>query len=606
MTRHRSLGASVLALAIAVAGLVPAPSVLADSDPVAERASITYRLDRARQRIEASGSFRFTNRIPVQRVGNRVRRIYLERWGPIAISADATNLRVRPRSVKVQRIPTGGPFDNLVFSFPRIFNGQSVSFTATWRVPGRAGASTTGTFVSDPYSHFCWTGQPVDTGPIALVVPRDLEVVNQGSAVREGRTGNQRRLTARGRDLATFYVCTDVYDPSLLVRRDLTSPRGHAVTVEGLPGHDAWLDATSTSIAEALAGVEAVVGAPLPGDEPIKVREVPSGALQGYAGDFDPRSGVVRVGDDGASVALLSHELSHAWFNGDTLNDNWLWEGLAEWASRETIGVPCDAPVERPFGGRPDLGDWKLLQAGSASFEDQAMVQWQYQAACAIQGQVSMAIGRDRMQQAIAVLLAGDSPYDLLPTSGTGDTPTSDPASTDGPSASPEPRHLPPGGLPPGPPSPSPAASDAPTPALTSATRSSKRRTKPVDWRQWLDIVDEVGLVPAGVADLTFAEDLLVETGVIRRRAVRGRADARAAYRDLQALAPAGVTPVVVRRALDGWDFEVATREMRLARQVAGRVSAAVAASPEMASLWADYEAASSRGALRRLRDRLP
>ena len=95
-----------------------------------------------------------------------------------------------------------------------------------------------------------------------------------------------------------------------------------------------------------------------------------------------------------------------------------------------------------------------------------------------------------------------------------------------------------------------------------------------MDWRQWLDVVDEAGLVPAGVADLTFAEDLLVDTGVVKQGAVRGRADARAAFHELQALAPSGVTPVVVRRALDTWDFDVATREMRLARQIAERLAA--------------------------------
>ncbi len=601
MARHRSLITAGLTLVLAVSGLASTSSAtLADSDPVAERAQITYRLDRARQRVQARGSFRFTNRIPVQRVGNRVRRTYLERWGPIAISADATNLRVRPRSVKVQRIPTGGPFDNLVFSFPRIFNGGSVSFTATWNEPGREGASTAGTVVSAPYSHFCWVGQPVDSGPISLVVPRDLEVVNQGSPVRQSRSGGQRRLTARG-DLAAFYVCTDVYDPSLLVRRDLVSPLGHAATVEGLPGHDAWLDATSQSVAEALAGVEMVVGAVLPGRDPIKVREVPSSALQGYGGDFDPRTGVVRVGEQGASVALLAHELSHAWFNADTLNDNWLWEGFAEWASREVVGAPCDQPVELPFGGRPDLDDWLVLQTSSASFEDQAMVQWQYAAACAIQGRVSAAIGRERMQRAIEVLVSGESPYDLLPDV---PGPTTTPTAT--PSASPEPLRLPPGGVPPTATPAVPSASPRAQTTDRSATRSSKRRTRPVDWRQWLDIVDEVGLAPAGIEDLTFAEDLLVETGVIRRRAVRGRADARAAFRELQALAPAGVTPVVVRRALDAWDFDVATRETRLARQVAERIGTASTDPAELASLWAAYEAASSRQALQRLRDRLP
>ncbi len=598
-----------LVVAIGVLG-IGAGAARADADPVAERASITYRLDRAKGRVTAKGSFRFTNRIPVQRVGNRVRRTYLDRWGPIAIAADARGLRVRPRSVKVQRIPTGGPFDNLVFSFPRIFNGDSVSFTLSWYVPGRG--ATAGTVVTDAYSRFCWTGQPVDTGPMTLVVPRGLEVVTQGSAVRTSRKGRERHLTARG-DLAAFYACTDVYDPSLLVRRDLVSPRGHAVSVEGLPGHDAWLDATSRSIAQALAGVEGVVGAPLPGDDPIRVRQVPSTALQGYAGDFDPRSGVIRLGDEGASVALLSHELSHAWFNTATVADNWLWEGLAEWTSRETIGLPCDEAVEQPFGGRADLGDWKVLQSANASFEDQQVVQWQYLAACAIQGQVSAAIGSERMRGVIALLLTGDSPYDLLPGQ-TGD-PSSEssgvPATPDPALAAPTPRHVPPGGAPPDPTrtappgTPGPAPSTTPAPDGFSATRSSKRRTRSVDWRQWLDIVDEAGLVPSGVTDLTFAEDLLVSTGVIRRRAVRDRAEARAAFHELRALAPAGITPALVRRALDRWEFDDALRDMRLATRIANRLTA-LPATVERSALWSAYERATSRTTLERLRARLP
>ncbi len=141
--------------------------------------------------------------------------------------------------------------------------------------------------------------------------------------------------------------------------------------------------------------------------------------------------------------------------------------------------------------------------------------------------------------------------------------------------------------------------------AAVSTTGSSKRRTRPVDWRQWLDIVDEVGLVPAGVADLTFAEDLLVRTGVIRRAAVEGRDEARAAFHGLQALAPAGVTPALVRRDLDRWEFEAADRDGRLARQVATRI-AALPQGTGQATAWAAYEAATTRAALQTLRDSLP
>jgi hypothetical protein len=116
--------------------------------------------------------------------------------------------------------------------------------------------------------------------------------------------------------------------------------------------------------------------------------------------------------------------------------------------------------------------------------------------------------------------------------------------------------------------------------------------------------VDEAGLVPAGVSDLTFAEDLLVATGVIRRRAVRDRAEARAAFHALRALAPTGVTPAVVRRAMDRWEFDDAARDMRLASGIATRIAALP--PTEAAAWWADYEAARSRTALQRLRDRLP
>lgn len=614
MAARRAPLVLLVALLVALGAPMVGPGVaLADKDPVAERTAITYRLDRQRGRVAARASVRFTNRIPTQRVGNRLRRYYLEQWGPIAISADATGVKVKPRSVKYQRVPSGGAYDNLVFTFPRIYEGQSVSFTVTWSVPGQgAGSGVSGTVVGPAYSHFCWSGQPVDTGPIQLVLPRSLEAVTQGSPVRTTVSGRERRITARARDLATFYACTDVYDPTLLVRRDLTSPGGHPVSVESLPGHEAWLDGTSASVAEALAAVEGLVGAPIPGEDPIRVREVPSTALQGYAGEFDPKSGVIRLGADGASVALLAHELSHAWFNADTLSTNWLWEGLAEWASRTSVGVPCDHPVEQPFGGKPHLADWQVLQSGVSSFEDQQVVQWQYEAACAIQGQVSAAIGEDRMREVLALLRSGDSPYDLLPATEPVAVPQpSAPTSTSSPGDGPtEPPRLPPGGALPSPQAttaaaPSAAPTITPLAANVSPTRSSKRRTRPVDWRQWLDVVDEAGLEPAGVTDRTFGEDLLVATGVIKRSAVKGRAETRAAFHELRALSPDGRTPVVVRRSLDDWDFDVAARDMRLARKVADAIDALPADAPGVADLWAAYERAASRQALQRLRDRL-
>ena len=124
-----------------------------------------------------------------------------------------------------------------------------------------------------------------------------------------------------------------------------------------------------------------------------------------------------------------------------------------------------------------------------------------------------------------------------------------------------------------GPPSPEPSAapwSESPArPPPRSARprpRQQDRRTKPVDWRQWLDIVDEVGLVPAGVQDPELAEGLLRRYGIAKRSQLDGRAEARAAFHELQAMAPDGVTPAVVRRLMDDWEFRDARSTIRLAR----------------------------------------
>ena len=89
---------------------------------------------------------------------------------------------------------------------------------------------------------------------------------------------------------------------------------------------------------------------------------------------------------------LLAHELAHTWFNSRTLSTNWLWEGLAEWTARQAAGNPCEPPGDYPAKGSPKLRSWRILglQAGLA---DQAVVEYQYLAACSIMEQVACGDG---------------------------------------------------------------------------------------------------------------------------------------------------------------------------------------------------------------------
>ncbi len=335
MNRPRVALTLLMALVIGAPTLGSASIALADADPVTERAEITYRLDRAHEEVQVTARIRYTNQIP----STATARYYLEQWGPIAIPTYARTFRVRGSGARAQRVPTGGPFDNVIVSFRRIYRGSTAAFTASWVLPSKDAGSSADIRVSDAYSHFCWTGQPMDSVSVRAIIPRALEVVTRGSPTRTSRHGSSRVLTARRQgDPATFYACTDVYDPRLLVRTDVQGGGAQSVRVEGWPGDQAWQDAATAGLTQALSGVELVVGLTLPDGKPIRVREVASNALMGYGGEFDPGSGIIRVGEAGVSPQLLAHELAHAWFNDRTVTPNWLWEGLAEWAARRAVG----------------------------------------------------------------------------------------------------------------------------------------------------------------------------------------------------------------------------------------------------------------------------
>ena len=114
-------------------------------------------------------------------------------------------------------------------------------------------------------------------------------------------------------------------------------------------------------------------------------------------------------------------------------------------------------------------------------------------------------------------------------------------------------------------------------PAAASSTR--------VDFREWLDAVDERGLVPAGQADpafaanleeLDFAQDLLAGYGIPTDPVeLEKRSAARARYHQFLAdAAPLGA-PLSVREAMDNWLFDDAMSDLDKAYEVLDALKAA-------------------------------
>ena len=100
---------------------------------------------------------------------------------------------------------------------------------------------------------------------------------------------------------------------------------------------------------------------------------------------------------------------------------------------------------------------------------------------------------------------------------------------------------------------------------------------------EFLDAVDERGLVPAGDDQLDFAQNLLASYGVAddptpARAAIRGCASATTSSSTTAAPLAA---PAIVRTAMDEWRFDDATRAIDLSEQVLDDLTSADALLPE-------------------------
>ena len=91
-----------------------------------------------------------------------------------------------------------------------------------------------------------------------------------------------------------------------------------------------WSKRVGTLVQDALPVLGERIGLAWPRDDTLIVEESVSRSTGGYAGLFDPNSGLVEVAyyaDDG----VVLHEAAHGWFNGALLADRWSNEAFASY-----------------------------------------------------------------------------------------------------------------------------------------------------------------------------------------------------------------------------------------------------------------------------------
>jgi hypothetical protein len=415
-------------------------------------------------------------------------------------------------------------FTNYTVKFQRIFYGKTRKIRASYDLPTSAPRSIGGVRAGEAYASFCVSGNGPDGGQIRVIAPTSFDFThNESDGLRfsESESGG-RTIFSSGHMVTPIsaWGCFDGINLNGYVRVPITAPDGRTVIVAAWPEDPAWAGAVSADVASSLPGLEELVGRPLPGTGPVEIREV--AGLGDYAGYFNPDTNVAVVSENYSQPGLVAHELSHAWFNGTNFGSTWLSEGYAGWVESQNGGESCGSPPSLPFGAKANLENWKVL-GPKATDLDRNTVNYQYGASCWVIASVADKIGGERMTAVLAALFDGTNPY--------GATDTED--------------------------------------------------SSPATWQEWLDTVDELGMVPAGEDDLDFVQDELADVGVADDTAELGaRSAARAAYHDLIADSTGWSVPQAVRQPLSAWDFSAATDAIETAQRALDAAERADVALP--------------------------
>ncbi len=536
MRRMRTAVAIALSLSL-VAALVSATGVAADAKRPTTSTS-TYRLSPGKDRVDVAVDVTVTNRVPNKvtvgpcpgnpgRTCRTTTRYLVGSFGYFSVQKGGRGVEFSGPGVKANIDHKNEAFTNYVVRFAPIGQGQSRTFRVTYHLPAAGPRSPNNTRITDAYAHFCWHGQPTDRGSVTAFLPKSFVPETQHAKITQKRSKKgvilrSKRNTKPGR----FYACTDSFKPEKLVRTETVSPSGQVVTVEGWPEDPKWTEVITEGVERTLPQLEEIAGTPIPGDE-IVVRQVAAQALGGYAGDFSGKSEQIRVGETYDDAMLVAHELAHAWFNRKTVKDTWIMEGHAEWMSHQANRRACIRPGDYPGKGKPKLIDWQYLGV-DPSKREQDVVDYQYAAACDTVQQIEWLVGLERMTDISRALLERTPKY---------------------------------GGTP---------RKEAPRP----------------DWREWLDAVDELGVVPAGRGDWRTVENTLVQYGVAKRRQLKGRGAARQHYHEALDGSLAEVMPVVVRDLMDDWQFDKAKRALDVSERIIAAANTAEEAGTGDVVAW--------------------
>ncbi len=523
---RRKLLVTLSPVLIATATLLVSPAPVAAAE-VVETGATTYTVNVADHRIDVSIELRITNNKPPD--GH-----YIYYW-------DRTQVAVEAQAGAVKMTSNGGRVSQSVaksdrwyryinIGFPKVYYRQTRVITITYSIDARPRAPG-GFRAVKAYVDVCAIGSGYDSGTVKVVLPAEFGLNNYtGEALQDSGVSGDTRTLVSGTLSAPykFWSCFDATNPDALITTKETVA-GQKFEIQSWPEDPDWKAMLEGQLAFDIEGLQKMNGLDLPGGT-IVIREVGNSELGEYAGMYNSKTQIAYVTEQ-TGADIVAHELSHIWYNHTLFSDKWASEGLAGY-SEQLAGsgqfTPCVEPGKYPGTGSPDLNTWVSLDMSSTT-QDVEILDYEYDAACYIFTELADQMGEENLKAVLMAAANGEMAY------------------------------------------------QGSTPGETDIVSMA-----PLSGQALLDLIDERGMIPAGIDDLDQAQDLLGKYGIFTKADLADRSEARAAYHKLADQAGDWDLPLAVREPMASWKFAEASTAMKTAGQI-------VAARDEIEAKLSDF-----------------
>ncbi len=484
----------------------PAPALAAAS--VIENGTTTYVVNTAKSEIDVTIKLSIKN--------NDSEYYYYATAIDVEVQAGAIKATSNAGPVQQSVVKTGDYYREIRLTYPDLYYGQTRAITVTYAIP--AAPRSPGDYrAGKAYAELCAVGNGTDSGSVNVVVPDGFDVVfTDGTELSQSSDTKGVRTYGSGIVVKpySFWTCLEATNPSRLVSTELTAG-GQSFDILAWPEDSTWASTVSADVRGDVQKLEDLTGLKMPGGT-IDITEAGDSELGDYAGSYAPRTKTATVTED-TDNATVSHELSHIWFNSNLFTATWMDEGFAGY-SEKVAGAgkyePCGDPGEWPGAGSPNLTTWNYLDINSTAV-DQNVTDWQYAASCYLVAEVADKIGPANFHTVLEAASSGEIAY-----------------------------------------------------VGASPAEQSPLGGPPISPKTLLDLIDERGMVPAGIKDLDEAQKLFADYGIFSSADLDARSTARANYHKLVDTAGTWKMPLAVRGPMASWDFSGAQTAMDTMAQI--------------------------------------